>query len=451
MTHLVRKSAAFGAVVATLTLLVFGAHADDDYSSITNVTYSKDIAPIVQENCQGCHRPGQIAPMSLMSYQEMRPWAKAIKKSVVDRTMPPYFAHPSSFEMKGDLNLTDEEIAKVVAWVDRGAPEGDRADLPEPRSFDTFAGGWTLREPDLVLQPAEPFLVGKEVDDEYRCYAVALGLEHDIWLKGAEFRPGNSQVVHHFILFEDIINRFAALDDSTPEPGIECSDMEKVLIGTKMLKMWAPGNIQPLSPRGVGNKISAGSDLILQIHYHNVTGGDAWDHSSFALHLAQPDETIMKQVRGQLVNQMNINIKAGDPNSRHEATVTTREAITIYSAGVHMHYRGKNMGLWMTEPGKEEETVLWVPNYDFNWQLTYEFAEPRMVPRGTVFKMVSHHDNSADNPFNPDPTKDVHFGLETSNEMSFSGYSYTVDSEELNITPRLPAEREVAAGADAGR
>jgi len=447
MSNLLRKFMAFGSALALASIVVFGAQADDDYSAAANATYSKDIAPVLQENCQGCHRPGQIGPMSLMSYKETRPWAKAIKKAVVDRTMPPYFAHPSSFAMKGDLNLTDEEVAKVVAWVDRGAPEGDRADLPEPRSFETFEGGWALKTPDMVLQPAEPFLVGKEVDDEYRCYAVPLGLDHDIWLKGAEFKPGNSQVVHHFILFEDKINRFAALDAATPEPGVECADMEKVLIGTNVLKMWAPGNIQPLSPRGIGNKITAGSNLILQIHYHNTTGDDALDHSSFALHLAQPDETIQKQVRSQLVNQMNINIKAGDPNSRHEAIVVTKEPITIYGSGVHMHYRGKDMGLWMTEPGKEEETVLWVPNYDFNWQLSYEFAEPRSVPAGTIFKMVSHHDNSAVNPFNPDPTKDIHFGLETSNEMAFSGYGYTIDSEQLNITPQLPVKRHIAAGA----
>lgn len=402
------------------------------------VTFTRDVAPILQENCQGCHRPGQIGPMSLLTYEDARPWAKSIKKQVASRKMPPYFAHPSSLPMKGDLNLTEDELATIVAWVDQGAAQGDPADMPAPRVFETFEGGWMLKQPDLVLQPLEPFTVGKEVDDEYRCYKIPFSLEHDVWLKGVEFKPGDSSVVHHFILFEDVAGRFAEKDDATPEPGCECKDMETMLAGTKLLKMWAPGNVQPLSPVGVGNRIGAGHDLILQIHYHNVTGADAVDLSSFALHLAQPDETIMKEIRGQLVIQPNLNIKAGDPNSKHEATFTTRKDITLYSAGVHMHYRGKDMGLWAWKPGGEEETILWVPNYDFNWQLTYEFAEPYHAPDGTLFTMRSTHDNSEGNQFNPDPTIDVHWGLATSDEMAFAGYSYTIDEEALNITPIVP-------------
>lgn len=410
-------------------------------------TFTKDIAPILQENCQGCHRAGQIGPMPLLSYEDTRPWAKSIKKQVAARKMPPYFAHPSSLPMKSDLNLTDEELNTIVAWVDQGAPKGDPADMPEPRVFDSFEGGWMLKQPDLVLQPLEPFNVGKELDDEYRCYRIPLSLDHDVWLKGVEFKPGDSKVVHHFILFEDVAGRFAAKDDATPEPGCECKDMDTILAGTKLLKMWAPGNVQPLSPEGVAIKIGAGHDLILQTHYHNVTGADTVDLSSFALHLAQPEETIMKEIRGQLVVQPNLNIKAGDPNSKHEATFTTRKDITLYSAGVHMHYRGKDMGMWAWKPGGEEETILWVPNYDFNWQLTYEFAEEYHAPAGTVFTMRSTHDNSEGNPFNPDPTVDVHWGLATSDEMAFSGYSYTIDDEALNIEPRIPGDPEAEAAA----
>ena len=209
-------------------------------------TFTKDIAPILQENCQGCHRAGQIGPMPLLSYEDTRPWAKSIKKQVAARKMPPYFAHPSSLPMKSDLNLTDQELNTIVAWVDQGAPKGDPADMPEPRVFDSFEGGWMLKQPDLVLQPLEPFNVGKELDDEYRCYRVPLSLDHDVWLKGVEFKPGDSKVVHHIILFEDVAGRFAAKDDATPEPGCECKDMDTILAGTKLLKMWAPGNVQPL-------------------------------------------------------------------------------------------------------------------------------------------------------------------------------------------------------------
>ncbi len=403
------------------------------------VTFSKDVAPILQENCQNCHRPGQFAPMSLLTFDEARPWAKSIKKFVSTRKMPPYSADPISFPMKGDLNLTQEEIDTIVAWVDQGAHEGNPADLPTPLTFSSYEGGWRLKQPDIVLKTQEPFLVPAGDDDLYQCFSIPLGLEHDVWLKGVEFQPDNSAVVHHFILFENKSDRFQAFDDETPEPGCECSDMEKVLVGASLLKMWAPGNVQPLSPSGVANKITAGSNLILQMHFHNVTGEEQWDQSKFALHLAQPEETIMKQVRGQLVIQPVLNILAGDPDSRHEALYTTRKDITLYSAGVHMHQRGKSMGLWARQPGDEQDTtVLWVPEFDFNWQLTYEFEEPWKAPSGTQFIMRSVHDNSENNPFNPDSTKDIHWGLASDDEMAFAGYSYTVDSEALNMTPVLP-------------
>ena len=215
--------------------------------------------------------------------------------------------------------------------------------------------------------------------------------------------------------------------------------MEKVLVGTNLLKMWAPGNVQPLAPVGVGNRIKAGSNLILQVHYANTTGVDQVDQSKFAIHLAQPDEIIQKELRGQLVVQPNLNIKAGDPNSRHEARFTTPQDITLYSAGVHMHLRGKSMGMWAVPPDSTEEIpIVWVPNFDFNWQLTYEFAEPWPAPTGTEFIMRSVHDNSADNTNYPDQTKDIRGGLYSDDEMAFSGYGYTIDDEALGIQPWVP-------------
>jgi hypothetical protein len=206
--------------------------------------------------------------------------------------------------------------------------------------------------------------------------------------------------------------------------------------------MWAPGNVQPLYPLGVARKITAGANLVLQIHYHNVTGQDEMDQSRFALHLAHPDETVMKELQSQLVSAWTLDIKAGDPNSEHQAVYVADKDMT----GAHMHYRGKDMGLWATKPDGTKETLLWVPNYDFNWQLTYEFAEPFHAPTGTEFKMVSHHDNSENNPFNPKlPPVDVKWGLATSDEMSFSGIGYTYDDEALNITPWLPGKDAVKA------
>jgi hypothetical protein len=218
------------------------------------------------------------------------------------------------------------------------------------------------------------------------------------------------------------------------------------LAGATILQMWAPGNVQPLNPKGIGRKIAAGSHLVLQVHYHNTTGEDSPDRSQFALHLAQPDETIDKQMRGQLVSAWVLDIKAGDPSSEHRASYTAPEDITVYSTGGHMHYRGKDIGMWATLPDGRRETLLWMPHYDFNWQLTYEFVEPLRAPAGTVFEMVSHHDNSENNPYNPVlPPVDVKWGLATSDEMAFTGVTYTLDSEHLGITPRLPSAAPAAA------
>jgi hypothetical protein len=412
-------------------------------------TYSRDVAPILQARCESCHRPGQIGPMPLQSYDEARPWAKAIAKQVAAREMPPWFAHPDSRPMKGDQNLSQREIDTLVGWAESGAPEGDRADLPPRREFATFEGGWVHREPDLVLRPEQAFLVGKEVDDEYRCYHVALGLEHEVWVKGVEFQPGNPSVVHHFILFQDTAGVGAGLDAAEAQPGWSCGQMDSSLATAKILEMWAPGNLAPLDPRGVALRLDAGKDLILQIHYHNTTGADAEDWSRFALHLAQPTETIMKEVRGQLVSAWTLDIPAGAAYAEHRASWTAANDITLYTAGGHMHYRGKDIGMWATTPGGQRETLLWMPAYDFNWQFTYEFVEPFRAPAGTVFEMVSHHDNSAANPYNPAiPPVDVKWGLATSDEMAFTGFGYTVDDEALGITPWVPAP---AADATGGR
>jgi len=417
------------------SLLVLGIALASE-SAAERVTFTRDIAPILQENCQNCHRPGQIGPMPLTTYAEVRPWAKAIKQQVGLRKMPPYFAHPDSLPMRGDLNLTQKEIDTLIAWVDRGAPQGDPKDMPPPREFKTFEGGWQLKEPDIVLQLPQPFEIGGDQSDLYQCFQIPFDSDVELWLKGVEFQPDNTNVVHHFILFEDRAGNFPKFDAQTPEQGCECADMDKVLVGTNLLKMWAPGNVQPLSPDGVANRVMAGTDLILQVHYSNTTGQPQIDQSKFALHVASPEETIMKQVNGQLVVQPNLNIKAGDPASRHEATYTTNRDITLYSAGVHMHLRGKSMGMWAKRPGDTEETtIVWVPNYDFDWQLTYEFLEPWKAPAGTAFIMRSVHDNSPDNPNNPDPSRDVRWGLYSSDEMAFSGYSYTIDDEALHITP----------------
>lgn len=406
------------------------------------ITWSKDVMPIVQDRCLNCHRPGQVAPFSLMTYEQARPWAKSIREQVSNRKMPPYPGNPGAIPFHGDMNMTQEEIDTFVLWVDQGARQGNPTDLPEPMDFDTFEGGWQLGNPDIVLQPSEPFTIPSDVTDLYYCFEIPFGVEKEMWLKGVEFQAGNSEVVHHFILFEDSSGSFKKLDAETPEPGCECANMDK-LMGARIIQMWAPGNVSPLAPEGVGQKIAPGKSLILQAHYYNSTGTDQVDQSRVALHLAQSEETINKQIRGLLVVQPMLDIKAGDPESKHMARWKAQKDVTFYSVGGHMHLRGKSISQWAILPDSTEEILMLdIPDYDFDWQYTYPFETPWKAPKGTEIIMRSVHDNSEANVNNPDPTVDVKWGLYSADEMAFTGGAYTFDDEQLGITPLALTEAD---------
>jgi len=412
-------------------------------ASAAPITWAKDVMPIVQERCLECHRPDQVAPFSLTTYEQARPWAKSMKEQVASRKMPPYPGNPGEIEFHGDMNLSQAEIDTVVGWADQGAVFGNKKDLPPTKEFETFEGGWRLGDPDIVLQPAEPFTVSGDTSDLYQCFLIPLGLDYDIWLKGVEFQAGNNEVAHHFILFEDMGGTFPKLDDATPEPGCECAEMDKI-VGARIVKMWAPGNVSPLRPEGVGNKLTAGKNLILQAHYYNSTGTDQIDQSRIALHVAGPDETIDKRIRLQMVSQMRLDIPAGAPHVDHEMQVKAMKDMTLYSVGGHMHLRGKSIGQWAVLPDSSEEIVmLAIPEYDFDWQLDYVFEKPWKAPKGTKFIMRSVHDNSADNPVNPDPSLDVKWGLYSKDEMAFTGHYYTYDDEKLGITPEAVRAEDV--------
>ena len=296
------------------------------------------------------------------------------------------------------------------------------------------AGSWET--PTSCCSRHRPSTYRPTATDVYQCFGIDWSAPVDLWLKGIEFMPGNSDVVHHFILVEDPDGRFPAADATSPEPGVECVDMETVVPGSRQLEAWAPGGTKALAPRGMARLFQAKTNLVLQVHYSNQTGQVQQDRSSFAMHLAKPDERITKAFRKGYVGQHRLNIAAGDPDSRHEGRLTVREDITVYSANAHMHRRGKSMRLSALAPGAtEEETILWVPNYDFDWQWNYEFAEIMKVQAGTTLIVRSVHDNSAANPDNPDPTRDVHWGEASYNEMVLNIYTYTVDSEALDVTP----------------
>ena len=424
-------------IVAALSLLLAGAaaFAAADRSE-GPVTFSKDVAPILQENCQTCHRPGDIAPMSLLSYQEARPWAKSIRQVASDRTMPPWHADAQAGTFANDSSLSEQEISTLVAWVDQGAPEGNAADLPPAKTF--AVNGWKAGTPDLVYWVPETYNLPATVDDEYRCFVMPEKIEQDLWYSGLEVKPGNPAVVHHVIVFADLSDSARERDAADPEPGFLCG-MASGGIDMKMVGGWAPGRNVGMSKNGIAMKIAAGTTLVYQVHYHNTTGAEQPDRSGMALYLTR--ETVHKHPRTAPIGAWDLNIEAGNANAEHSAAWTAPANIHVRSIMPHMHYIGKDMKLTAVLPDGTEQLLLDVPRYDFNWQTSYVFAEPVALPKGAVIKMVSHHDNSAANPRNQfDPPRDIHFGEATHEEMSIAFTSFTIDDEELNLEPVLPKE-----------
>jgi hypothetical protein len=400
------------------------------------VTFSKQVAPILQENCQTCHRPGDIAPMSLLTYDEARPWAKSIRQVVSDRTMPPWHADAQPGTFSNDSSLSEQEIATLVAWVDQDAPEGDPADLPPAKTF--AVNGWKTGTPDLVYWIPETYNLPATVDDEYRCFVIPDKVDQDIWYSGLEVKPGNPAVVHHVIVFADPGDSARQRDAADPSPGFLCG-MASGGIEMKMVGGWAPGRNAGLTRSGSAMKIAAGTTLVYQVHYHNTTGAEQPDRSGMALYLTR--ETVHQQPRSAPIGAWDLNIAAGDANSEHSAAWTAPADIHVRAIMPHMHYIGKDMKLTAVLPGGDERVLLDVPRYDFNWQANYVFAEPVALPKGTVIKMVSHHDNSAANPRNQfSPPRDIHFGEATHEEMSIAFTSFVVDDEDLKLEPVLPRE-----------
>jgi len=424
------KLAGFGSMASIfLSLLAPVAFADDTNNA--PVTFSKQVARIFQKNCQTCHRPGDIAPMSLMTYEDSRPYAKSIRKAVSEGTMPPWHADPAIGKFRNDISLSKDEIETLVRWVDEGAPQGDPADLPEPKIF--AREGWKAGVPDLVFPMPVAYTVPGDLADEYRCFVVDTKLEHDVWVKAVEHRPGNPVVVHHVIDFLDSSETSTRMDEADPKPGFECGMGSVGFNFNDGLGGWAPGNDPYFERDGVAMPLKKGQRLILQMHYHNTSGKDQSDRTSIGLYLT--DKPVRQVPKTMPVSSWRLKIPAGDANVEHRAQWKAPSDITLESIMPHMHFIGKDMTVTLALPDGTETTILSVPRYDFNWQRSYEFNEPVKVPKGSTIKMLSHHDNSASNPANPNkPPKDIHFGEATNDEMAIAWVNYLVDDENVSVT-----------------
>ena len=468
-----RRKLALAILIAAAVAIGFASISpigSADTKAKKDVTFSKDIAPIFFKNCAECHRPGEAAPMSLLSYKEARPWARSIKEKVVTKQMPPWHADPHVGQFSNDRRLTQAEINAIAAWVDGGAAEGNPRDLPPAPKF---VDGWVIGKPDVVLSMPEEFTLEAKGPDEYQYFEIPTNFKEDKYVQLAEARPGNRAVVHHIIAFvqppskdgnqqqahkltkEEIEKMRAQWERDSifrkegflmrMKPDVPVYDDGCALAsggsGEKrdgggsgernldLLVGFAPGMNPGVMEPGQVKRIPAGSKLVLQMHYSKVTGKVEKDRSQIGLIFAKtpPD----KHVYTRPVSNNYFSIPPGAERHKVTACWTTKEDIHLITLMPHMHLRGIAQEIKAIYPDGRSEVLLDVPNYSFSWQTVYYLKEPKAIPKGTRFVVTAHFDNSSKNKYNPDPTVAVRFGEPTYDDMMIGWLSYTVDSEHL--------------------
>ena len=437
-------------------LLVIGSAGSAATAPVNNVTFNRDVLPILQQKCQECHRPGEVAPMSLMSYNETRPWAKAIKSAVLTHKMPPWFMEVGHFA--NERKLSPEEINKLTAWVDNGAPEGDQKDKPAPVHF---AEGWSIGKPDMVVEfPKDVPIAATGLMDQSNL-VVKVNFPHDIWVKAAEIRPGNPKVVHHMKawvrppgspwlqdapegeLVRPTRGQFteaAAAKPAAPS-GV---NPDSPPAAQEILAKYNPGvNAQEFTIGGAAKFIAAGSDIVFECHY--VTSGKPEsDRTRLGIIFATEHPT-RRYVTVTGIENHTFVIPAHASNYEVKAESTLQSDVQLEWVQPHMHLRAKDYQLTAYYPTGESQ-LLMKGKFDFNWQLGYDFAQPVVLPKGTRLESIAHYDNSGNNPYTPNPDIDVKYGPQTTDEMnvSFMGFIIGVADDPAKMFPRRGILRQQA-------
>jgi hypothetical protein len=448
------------------------------------VTFSKDVAPIIFNKCANCHRPGEVAPMPLTSYQEVRPWSKAIREEVVERTMPPWFADPHSSTLKfsNDRLLSKDEIDTIVAWVEAGAPKGNDKDLPP---MPKYTPGWTFGEPDMIVEMPIEFEVPAEGELPMQNFYVPVPFKEERWVEAVELRPGNSAVVHHSIANvvnlpegTKVVAGKAVRDGSASGQlnsqsaretgGLSEGGSREVFLsqdafsraGAFKLVGQAPGKGFERHHPGTAKRILPGMYFQFNMHYQ-PSGRVEKDRSRLGLWFAKKPVTHEVLTKGvsdtifiagkelsetRMVNGKEVKVRGRIPNIPPNVDnweiggeVLIKEAITLYAFAPHMHLRGKDIKYTLIWPDGRQQVLLNVPKFDFNWQLHYELTEPLKIPAGSKLVSLAHYDNSLKNRYNPAPQKEVYWSEQSWDEMFIPWFEYTVDSKNLSKPAAAPS------------
>jgi hypothetical protein len=466
MLNAKRTLTAIAFMIAAFCFFLRNAGADDTDTPAKTITFTRDVAPIFFKNCAGCHRPGEASPMSLLSYKDARPWAKAIREKVINREMPPWHADPNTGQFLNDRRLTEAEIETIKAWVDGQALEGDPRDLPPQPEF---VEGWNIGKPDLILRMPEEFTLEAAGPDEYHYFEVDPGFTEDKYVQMAEARPGNRRIVHHISAFivppvgghtqqkltreegeglrvqqgkDSIFQREGVVIRLKPEVPVYDDGCRLPSGGggdrldgggQRNVRTWlggyVPGIFGIIWEPGTVKKIPAGSKIILNIHYSRTTGRVEKDRSMIGLIFA--DKPPKKELHTRWIANHYFQIPPGAQNHKVTACWTANEDIHLVIAAPHMHYRGKAMEIRAFYPDGRSEALLNVPRYDFSWQTMYSFKRPVAIPKGTRFLLTAHFDNSSQNKYNPDPNQAVRWGDPTYDEMMVAIFEYTIDNQSF--------------------
>lgn len=440
-------------------------------------TYHKDVAVILRENCQDCHRPGQVAPFPLLTFEQARKRAADIAHVTSEKQMPPW---PASTSFGGPFRdqrvLADRDLATIKGWVEAGCPEGDPRDAPSPREF---ASDWPLGKPDLILTMPEPYELGAQGDDEFRVFVLPTDLPEDRWIRAVDFKPGNRKVVHHILAGIDPSGRARQLDAKDPKPGYAAvGGFGEGVPLRGFLPIWTPGSRPGYAPEGSGYGLPSKADLLIQMHYHR-SGKPETDATQVGLYLSDkplpkkvqtgflfpdidPDQakkleakfrasmltgrrpTLEETFQDVLVipaGEANYTVKGSSQAGRMMGRPIGRD-ILLTSVMPHMHWLGKDFQFEAVLPdgNKTRIPLIKIDRWDFNWQGTYAFAAPIRLPKGTYFEMEAHFDNSDANPANPNhPPKVVTWGEQTTNEMCIGIFEFIVADGSDAAPARSPA------------
>jgi hypothetical protein len=374
-------------------------------------TFNKDIAPILYSNCATCHRSGEVAPFPLLTYQDAAKRASLIAGAVAARFMPPWKAEPGYGDFAGERRLTEQQIALIKDWAKAGAPEGDAGAKPQPPKF---ADGWQGGEPDQVLTIPAKYSLPADGPDQYRCFVLPTGLDHDVYVDGIEFRPGNRQIVHHALVYLDASGKARQMAGKNADGGYSCFGGPGFApIGG--LGGWAPGITAPPREPDLSLPLPKGTDIVIQIHYH-PSGKPEQDQSSLGLSFSGPPA---KGRTSLMLFQHHLDMAPGDSHYVAKASLTIPRDLQLIGVTPHAHYLCKDMKVTATLPDGSIKPLIWIKDWDFNWQNAYRYRTPLELPKGTRIDLEYVYDNSENNPGNPTrPPVRIHWGEQTKDEMA---------------------------------